>query len=412
MEVQTQDDLELIRRTLRLAERGRGLVSPNPLVGSVVVRDGEVIGEGFHARHGERHAEVAAIDACASDAAGATLYCNLEPCATSYGADDTHPTGKLTLPCTDRIIRERLGRVVIATCDPNPHVAGEGVRQLRSAGVEVVVGPGVEEALRLNIAYFTNEVLRRPFVHLKIAQTLDGRIATRSGHSRWITDARAREQVHRLRAEHDAVLIGRGTAEADDPQLTDRRPATEGRTQPWRIVLDTHARTSIDLRLFTDDPVARTVACVSDAPIATDSQSLDARVDLLKRSGATVLRVPAAAHGEVGVDLGGTLDALWRLGMRSILVEGGQAVYTSFVRQGLFDQLTAFIAPTLLGDGVGAIGVLALERLADAPRLEQFSVTAVGDQIAVSGYRSLPAIREAILPAKSVADAIVVAAQE
>ncbi len=412
MDHQTRNDLQLIRRTLSLAERGRGLVSPNPLVGSLVVRGGRVIGEGFHARHGERHAEVAALDACAGAAAGATLYCNLEPCATSYGADDTHPSGKLTQPCTDRIIREGVARVVVASCDPNPHVAGEGMRQLRAAGIEVVVGLGVDEALPINIAYFTNEVLRRPFVHLKVAQTLDGRIATRSGHSRWITDDSAREHVHRLRGEHDAVLVGRGTAAADDPQLTDRRPQAAGRTQPWRVVLDSHARTPPELRMFSDAHAARTVVCVSGPPGVGEAAGADTRSQAFERSGATVLRVPAAAPGEVGVDVAGVLDALWLLGVRSILVEGGQAVYTSFVRQGLFDQLTAFIAPTLVGDGVDPIGPLALQRLADAPRLEQFSITAIGDQAVATGYRSLPPIRQAVMPARRDASAAVLAAQE
>ena len=407
----THDDPELIRRTLHLAERGRGRVSPNPLVGSVVVRDGHVIGEGFHSRHGERHAEVAALDQCAGAAAGATLYCNLEPCATSYGADHTHPTGKLTRPCTDRIIREGIGRVVVASRDPNPHVAGEGVRQLRAAGIEVRVGVGADEALPLNIAYFTNEVLRRPFVHLKVAQTLDGRIATRSGHSQWITDAQARERVHRLRAEHDAVLVGRGTAEADDPQLTDRRPGGEARTQPWRVVLDSHARLPTNLRLLSDDGVARTAVCIG-APHPEAAADVDERAHAFERAGATVLRVPAAARGEVGIDVVAVLDALWLLGVRSVLVEGGQQVYTSFVRHRLFDQLTAFIAPTLVGDGVDTIGALSLERLADAPRLEHFAVTTVGDQAEVSGFRSLQPIREAVMPTRHEAAATALAAQE
>ena len=388
------DDLELMARTLRLAERGRGLVSPNPLVGSVVARDGRVIGEGYHASHGERHAEVAALDACQGQAAGATLYCNLEPCATSYGADDVHPNGKLTLPCTHRIIQEGISRVVLATCDPNPHVAGDGVRQLRAAGIDVAIGPLADNALPLNIAYFTNEVLRRPFVHLKLAQTIDGRIATSTHHSRWITDQRARDHVHRLRAEHDAVLVGSGTARLDDPQLTDRRAGRDRRPQPWRVVLDTEARLAHHLRLVSDAHVARTIVCASESSAAVD------RATALERRGATVLWVPTAASGGAGVDLPAVLEALWRHGVRSVLVEGGQRVFTSFVRVGVFDQLSAFIAPILLGGGVDAIGDLSLTRLADATRLEQFSVAAIGDQAMVTGFRSLNRVQAALRPPK------------
>ena len=201
-----------MQRALQLAEGGRGRTSPNPLTGCVVVMDGRVIGEGFHERHGARHAEAAALDACSENnenPRGAHLYCNLEPCAAAY-------PGKLTPPCAARIIRAGIGRVTVATLDPNPHVSGAGVRLLREAGIPVTVGTEAEAALRLNVPFFTAVHYRRPYVHLKLAQSLDGRIAARGGDSQWITDAAARRMVHRIRAEHDAILVGRETALRDD----------------------------------------------------------------------------------------------------------------------------------------------------------------------------------------------------
>ena len=201
-----------MQRALHLAARGRGRTSPNPLTGCVVVKDGRVIGEGFHARLGARHAEAAALDACRESPRGAHLYCNLEPCAATY-------PGKLTPPCAGRIIGTGIAQVTVATLDPNPHVSGAGVRLLREAGIAVTVGVEAEDALRLNVPFFTAVHYRRPFVHLKVAQSLDGRIATRNGNSRWITDTDARRMVHRMRAEHDAILVGTRHRAA-------RRPAT------------------------------------------------------------------------------------------------------------------------------------------------------------------------------------------
>jgi diaminohydroxyphosphoribosylaminopyrimidine deaminase/5-amino-6-(5-phosphoribosylamino)uracil reductase len=399
-EAAVNDETHMLR-ALALAGRGRGHVAPNPLVGSVVVRDGETLGEGFHARHGDRHGEVAALDSCTRDPANATLYCNLEPCATNYSADEMHPRGKLTGPCTDRIIGERISRVVIATLDPNPHVAGAGVRQLRAAGVRVDVGTCSEAALPLNVAYFTNELHRRPFVHLKIAQSLDGRIATETGESQWITDADARAQVHRMRSEHDAVLVGRGTAAADNPRLTDRRHPTETTgPQPWRVVLDSQLRLPASVHLLSDGLVARTIVLTS--------QTADrSRLTAIRATSASVIELAPSPQAGGGLDLRMALEELWNRGIRSILVEGGQQVYTTLLRERLYDQLTVFIAPTFIGTGVDALGDLGTDRIANAQQLEGFTMSRLNDQVVASGFRSLSAIRDAVVPASRDATELV-----
>lgn len=374
-----------MRRALQLAEHGRGRTSPNPLTGCVVMKDGRVIGEGFHERHGARHAEAAALDACRESPRGAHLYCNLEPCAAAY-------PGKLTPPCAPRIIRAGLQRVTVATLDPNPRVSGSGVALLRSAGIQVTVGVQAEAALRLNLPFFTAAHYRRPFVHLKIAQSLDGRIATGSGHSRWITDAAARGVVQRMRAEHDAILVGRGTALRDDPRLTVREvePCRRPAPRPRRVVLDSRLSLPAGARLASDRQARRTM-------LLTTAGADPARRRALAARGVQVHEVAADAAGRV--DLDAALQTLYEHGIRSLLVEGGAAVYTSLLRAGRFDQLTVFLAPLLIGAGVDAVGDLGSERLSDAVRLHGVTTTAINEQVMVTGYRDLDSLRRAVLPA-------------
>ena len=377
-----------MQRALQLAEGGRGRTSPNPMTGCVVVKGGRVIGEGFHERHGARHAEAAAIESCRENGESprdAHLYCNLEPCATAY-------RGKLTPPCAAAIIRAGIARVTVATLDPNPHVSGAGIRLLREAGIEVTVGVEAEAALLLNVPFFTAAHYGRPYVHLKIAQSLDGRIAARGGDSRWITDADARRIVHRMRAEHDAVLVGRGTALHDDPRLTVRdveagaRPAAP----PWRVVLDSRLTLPATVRLASDEHAAHTILLTTD------------QADLVRRRefAARAVQVHVVAAGAGGrPDIDAVLQALYARGIRSLLVEGGGAVYTSFLRAGRFDRLSVFVAPLLIGDGVAAVGDLGIERIAGATRLQSVTTTVINDQVMVSGYRDLGTLRRAVLPA-------------
>jgi diaminohydroxyphosphoribosylaminopyrimidine deaminase/5-amino-6-(5-phosphoribosylamino)uracil reductase len=387
MNVTGTNDHHYMQRALHLAEGGRGRTSPNPMTGCVVVKGGCVIGEGFHARHGTRHAEAAALAACREtnqDPRGAHLYCNLEPCAAAY-------PGKLTPPCAAAIIRAGIGQVTVATLDPNPHVSGAGVRLLREAGIQVTVGVAAEAALLLNVPFFTAVHYQRPYVHLKIAQSLDGRIAARGGDSRWITDAAARRMVHRMRSEHDAVVVGRGTALHDDPQLTVRDVEADAQpaATPWRVVLDSRLALPADARLVSDEHAARTI-------VLTTEQADPARRRELTGRGVQVQVVAAGAGGRTDIDA--VLQALYERGIRSLLVEGGGTVYTSFLRAGRFDRLSVFVAPLLIGDGVAAVGDLGIDRIAEATRLQGATTRIVNEQVLVSGYRDLGTLRQAVLP--------------
>ena len=280
--------------------------------------------------------------------------------------------------------------MTVATLDPNPHVSGAGVRLLREAGIAVTVGVQAEAALRLNLPFFTAVHYRRPYVHLKIAQSLDGRIATRSGNSRWITDGAARRLVHRMRAEHDAILVGRETVLRDDPRLTVRDVEAGARpTTPWRVVLDSRLTLSLTAHLVSDEHAARTVVLTTTAAGPAWRRELTAR-------GVQVHAVAADPSGRTEIDA--ALKALHDRGIRSVLVEGGAAVYTSLLRAGRFDRLTVFVAPLLIGDGIDAIGNLGTGRVADAVRLQGVTTTVVNDQVVVSGYRDLDALRRVVVP--------------
>ena len=363
-----RDELYM-RRALELAKEGAGYTSPNPMVGAVIVKEGRIIGEGYHPRFGEKHAEVMAIENASESVEGATLYCNLEPCCNTI-------VGKKTPPCSLRLIHEKIKRVVIATLDPNPFMQGHGVARLREAGIEVTVGVLAEEATFLNEHYFKFIQTGEPFVHLKIAQTLDGRIATRNGDSRWITNESARRMVHQWRATHDAVLVGIGTVLKDDPQLTVRH--VEGR-QPWRVVLDTHLRIPLTARLVSDDWRQRTIIIHGSNADATKRARL-------QQQGVSLITVPVT---DGMVSLPDVLAALKERNIASVLVEGGHTVFTRWIQQGLFDKLSVFIAPKLLGEGIPAIGDLGITRIEDSRELECPRWEAVDHQLLVQGYRDL-----------------------
>ena len=317
-----------MRRALELAARGLGRVEPNPPVGAVVV-DGDLrlLGEGFHERYGGPHAEVNAIETCGAIPSGATLYVTLEPCAHH---------GK-TPPCTEFVINSGIRKAVIAVRDPAPHGQGAGVHRLREAGIEVDVGLLSHEAGAL-IAPFRCLVKEgRPYVHAKWAMTLDGRMGTRTGDSKWISSEESREIVHGLRGRMDAVIVGIGTVLADDPLLT-ARPA--GPRTATRIVLDRHARTPVDSRLVRSiDEAAILVAVGDDAPVN--------RIERLAEAGVEVVRLPAGSGG--GVRIGDLLQELGRRKMTNVLVEGGGRVLGSFFDAGLIDACHVFIAPKLTG---------------------------------------------------------------
>ncbi len=373
-------DERMMARALSLAARGRGRVSPNPLVGAVVVRGGRVLAEGWHRAHGELHAEAAAIAAARAagheDLSGATLYCNLEPCC--YRSPE-----KRQPPCTEAILESGISRVVAANRDPNPRVDGAGFGILRKAGVEVVEGVLSARGEELNEAFFHSVRTGRPFVHLKLAQSLDGRVAAASGDSKWITDERARREVHRLRASCDAVLVGSGTVAADDPELNVRLCA--GR-DPLRVVLSSRLGIPLSAKLLRSGAAEKLVAFRAELPAGDPgAETVHVKENALRLLGVRVFAVPAGRDG--GLDLGAVLEGLHSIGLRSVLVEGGPRVFTSFVRSGLYDKVSVFAAPMLIGEGRSAIGDLGVRRVAAAPRLKRVRYKRIGDQMLILGYK-------------------------
>jgi diaminohydroxyphosphoribosylaminopyrimidine deaminase/5-amino-6-(5-phosphoribosylamino)uracil reductase len=358
------DDARAMRRALTLAERGRGATSPNPLVGCVLVRDGAIVGEGHHARAGGPHAEAVALADAGDAARGATAYVTLEPC-------DHH--GR-TPPCSAALIEAGVRRVVVATLDPDPRVDGAGVRRLRDAGVEVEVGLLEDEARAQNEAFLTSQARGRPFVLYKTAMTLDGKIATRTGHSRWITGEASRARVQRWRHELDAVAVGVTTVLLDDPRLTAR---VEGGRTPLKVVFDSVARTPPDAALLRPDDAgvpARTIVYVGP-------QAPEARRAALRAAGAEVVVLDGPA-GRPAV--GAALADLDAREVRSLLLEGGGTLAWSFLEADAVDRVAWFIGPKLLGgNGATPLGGLGARTMQDAIELDEVAVEASGDDLLV-----------------------------
>lgn len=409
-----QDD-RWLARTLELARQGGRRVEPNPRVGAVIVNAGEVVATGFHQYYGGLHAERAALEeADPTRLPGSTLYCNLEPCSH-------RSPGKHQPPCTEAIIAAGITRVVIGQRDPNPAVRGGGVQALRHAGITVDVPgegedgsargdsrPGIPadihadsigfDVLQLNEVFNTFMALGRPFVHLKAAISLDGRLATAGGDSRWITDEKARAAAHRIRAEADAVLVGRGTVDMDDPLLTVRLPPDEGGADlpggrgPRPVVLDSLARISLDSRLVRERSRELLLCLGPDAP--------EERRAALAERGVTLLEIPPGspdASGRVscsdrtvtpGLDPASVLRRLGDEGIRSLFVEGGAEVLTAFLRARLYDRLTLYYAPLILGRGREAVGNLELDTVARALRFEAVRWQQIGLQQCFTALRA------------------------
>lgn len=358
-------DAGFMRRALELAERGRGLTSPNPMVGAVVVSGETIVGEGFHEMAGGPHAEVAALGAAGARARGATLYVTLEPCV-HHGR---------TPPCAPFVLAAGVDRVVAALIDPNPLVGGRGLAALRAAGVEVTAGVLAADAERQNRAFLTAMRRGRPHVTLKVAMTLDGRIADVHGDSQWITGPMARAAVHRLRSQSDAIVVGVGTALRDDPALTARLDRPWPR-EPYRVVLDSAGRTPADARLIAAGTPAR-------ALILTGDNVDSSRVAALRASGATVVTV---AGGARHVDLRGALAVLAAREVRAVLVEGGGEIHGAFLDAGLVDRVVMFVAPRLLGGRTATAAIGGTGRpLKEALRLTALEVTRFGDDLLIEG---------------------------
>ncbi len=352
-----------MREALALARRGGGFTSPNPMVGAVVVADGRIVGRGYHPRVGDPHAEVFALQDAGERVRGATLYVTLEPCAHQ---------GR-TPPCTEAIIGAGIRRVVAAMADPDHQVNGRGLHRLQEAGIETCVGVAESEARDLNEAYVKHRTTGIPFVTAKWAMTLDGRIATRSGESQWISGEASRALVHERRAVADAILVGIGTVLRDDPALTARVFAARN---PRRIVLDSMLRVPLDARVLTQDGTPVIVA-------TTGRASSEARRALEAR-GVEVL----VADGLDGrVDLEALLKEVGRRGVLSLLVEGGGTVHGAFLDAGLVDKVLIFIAPQIVGGPApGPVGGVGVEALARAWHLSRAAFRQIGEDLVIEGY--------------------------
>lgn len=369
-----QDHL-FMSQALDLARRGAGHTSPNPMVGAVVVRDGQVVGTGYHQRAGTPHAEVHALRSAGESARGATLYVTLEPC-NHHGR---------TPPCTEAILAAGVRRVVTAVTDPNPRVTGGGLIRLRQSGLEITTGILEEEARRLNEAFFKYVTTRRPFWIAKYAMTLDGRIATSSGTSRWVTGEEARHHVHTQRAQADAVLAGVGTILTDDPLLTARPPQGAAR-QPVRVVVDSRLRTPPGARILAD-PASR------GAPLwfATTEQAPAERRDALLQAAArneVPAEVVVVPSREGRVSLAALAEELARREVVSVLAEGGAGIHASALEAGLADKLFCYVAPKLVGGYMapGPVGGAGVAQMAEAWPVKDLTWEVLGRDLLFTGY--------------------------
>ncbi len=360
-------DEEYMALALALAEQGRGYTSPNPVVGAVVVKDGRIVGRGWHQAAGGPHAEVHALDEAGALAGGATLYVTLEPC-NHFGR---------TPPCTQKILDSGISRVVAAMADPNPDVAGNGAAHLEKSGIEVIIGIGENRARRQNESFIKYVKTKRPFVTLKMAATLDGRIATRTGDSRWVTGEAARGYVHELRHASDAIMVGVATVLADNPSLTARLTDKTG-VNPKRIILDTNLSMPEHAKLLKIEPASDTVL-VSGPSAAPEKKYL------LEKQGITIIEARLADRG---IDLDDLMARLGERGITSLLIEGGARVAASALKSGIVDKICFFYAPKILGgdDGVPMCAGPGPDLMAGSIPVTDMVVKRFDEDILVEGY--------------------------
>jgi diaminohydroxyphosphoribosylaminopyrimidine deaminase/5-amino-6-(5-phosphoribosylamino)uracil reductase len=356
-------DESYIQLALEIAKKGMGNVSPNPLVGCVIVKNGRIVGAGYHEKYGYSHAEVNAINSANESIEGSTLYVNLEPCSH---------TGK-TPPCTDKIIESKIKRVVIGTLDMNPLVSGSGIKKLKKAGIDVKVGVLEKECINLNKFFFKYILKKIPYVTLKFAQTLDAHIADHNGGSKWITSVDSRRYVHSLRSKYDAVLIGAGTALKDNPSLTVR--LVDGRN-PKRIVVDSKLSLDTGLNLFKKNTDKGLIVLTSDK-----NRQKQRKLKNLADLSIKVIFVKEEAAGRL--DLKHALKELGKLNIASLLVEGGSKIFTSFIKENLFDEILMFMSPKILGCGVPSVSNLGIKSLRQAVKIKVESVKLTGDDVLI-----------------------------
>jgi len=356
-------DESYIQLTIEIAKKGEGSVSPNPLVGCVIIKDNRIIGAGYHQKFGEEHAEINAINSSVESLEGSTLYVNLEPCS-HFGK---------TPPCVDRIIKEKIKRVVIGTLDINPLVSGNGVKALKKAGIDVKVGVLEKECIELNKFFFKFITNKLPYITLKAAQTLDGMIADKNNYSEWISSSDSRKYVHWLRARYDAVLIGSETAQIDNPKLTVRM--VEGRN-PYRVVLDSSLKLKNDLNLFKSNSDNKTIVITSEK-----NKSKLNKINQLQKLGVKILF--AKSDVQERLQLKSVLTQLTKLQIISVLIEGGSKIYSAFLKQKLFDDIFLFVSPKILGNGLKTFSEIESRKLSDAPKLSIKRTQKIGDDLLI-----------------------------
>ena len=363
---QKETDEMYMDHALKLALKGQGMTTPNPMVGAVIIKNGRIIGEGYHAKAGERHAEVVAIENAIEVVTGATLYVTLEPCS-HYGK---------TPPCTELIIEKDIERVVIAVLDPNPMVAGRGVKRLRECGISVTVGVLEKQAQRLNEVFMKYIVTKRPFVVYKSSMSLDGKIATSTGESQWITCEESRKDSHSLRHIYTGIMVGIGTVLADDPLLNCRM---DGGKQPVRIVVDSSLRIPEESRLVQ---TADTYPLI----VATTSKGNEAKKRRLRAYGANVWNMPSDEQGRV--DLPGLMKCLGENEVDSLIIEGGGRLAEQALNVGIVDKMIVYIAPQIIGgkDAKTPVEGKGIQCLSDAWKLQEWSSQMMGTDLKVSGY--------------------------
>ncbi len=354
-------DEEYMKQALRLARRGLGKTSPNPMVGAIIVKDKRIISQGYHHHYGGKHAEINAIENAKGDISGATLYVTLEPCC-HYGK---------TPPCVDAIIRNNIGKVVMGTLDPNPKVNGRSIEILKRQGIETKVGVLEEECRSLNEAHFKYMTTGIPLVTVKFAQTLDGRIATSTGNSQWISSPASQRLAHKLRALNDAVMVGVGTILTDNPQLTVR--LVKGRN-PTRIILDSKLRIPLEAKVLMHQESTPTI-------IATTSSADDKKLSALRQMSIEVMVTQEDEHGEV--DLSQLLRTLGQRNISSVLVEGGAETITSLLRLNLVDRLVVIVAPKIMGKGIEAVGELNIADVSQTLKLSFGRIYRSGEDLVI-----------------------------
>lgn len=360
------NDEYFMKRALNLAEKGMGFTSPNPLVGAVIVKNGKIIAEGYHESYGENHAEINALNNAIEDVYGTTMYVNLEPCS-HFGK---------TPPCVNRIVKSGIKKVVVAMEDPNPAVSGNGIKILKENGIEVEVGILKKEAEKLNEIFIKYIITKRPFIIMKAGMSLDGKIATHTGDSRWVTGEKSREYGHILRQKVSAILVGVNTVITDDPMLNTRLNKIECK-DPIRIVVDSYGRTPLTSKILNINP--------SNTIIAVTNLAADENIKAFKERGADVIITPAKNHK---VDLEFLIEELGNKKIDSLLIEGGGEVNFSFLKENLVDKVIFFIAPKIIGgkDAKTPVEGEGVECLEDAICLQNVQITNMGKNIMIEGY--------------------------